>query len=39
MRSIIAYIPTMIAIAILALLGFHWKRQEREEERRQRGDR
>ena len=38
MRLIVAYIPTMIAIAILAVLGFHWRKQEREEARRHRRD-
>jgi hypothetical protein len=39
MRMIVAYLPTMIGLTIVALYGFYWARREREEERRQRRDR
>jgi len=39
MRLIIAYLPTMIALTLVALYGLYWARREREEESRQRRNR
>jgi nitrogen fixation-related uncharacterized protein len=39
MRMIVAYLPTMIGLALVALYGFYWARREREELRRPRRER